>query len=108
MPYFIVNWNSNHLKFLSMASKKKILRKIQILIINHYETPEEAFDFFDKNGNGTLTKREIYKLLKQAEINGFIRGIVTSKLIEGYDKDGDDLINWKEFRSAVKEINKST
>lgn len=91
-----------------MASKKSILRKIQILIINHYETPEEAFEFFDKNGNGSLAKKEIVKLLKQAEINGFIRGLVSSKLIDGYDKDGDDFINWKEFKAAVNEINKSS
>ena len=90
-----------------MASKKKILKKIQILITKHYETPEEAFDFFDKSGNGKLNKREIGKLLKQAEISGFIRGIVSSKLIEGYDKDGDGYIDWKEFKVAVAEINKS-
>jgi len=91
-----------------MASKKKILKKIQILITNHYKTPEEAFDFFDKSGNGKLSKKEIVKLLKQAEISGFIRGIVSSKLIEGYDNDGDGYINWKEFKAAVDEIKKST
>lgn len=91
-----------------MASKKKILKKIQILITKHFETPEEAFDFFDKSGNGKLNKKEISKLLKQAEISGFIRNIVSSKLIEGYDKDGDEYINWKEFKAAVSEINKTT
>ncbi len=91
-----------------MASKKTILKKIQIVITNHFDTPEAAFDFFDKNGNGKLNKKEIVKLLKQAEISGFIRGIVSTKLIEGYDKDGDGYINWKEFKAAVNEINKST
>ncbi|MGB5420064.1 EF-hand domain-containing protein [Algibacter sp.] len=89
-----------------MASKKSILRKIQIIITNHFKTPEDAFDFFDKSGDGKLSKTEIVELLKQAEISGFIRGIVSSKLIEGYDKDGDGYINWKEFKTAVKEINK--
>ncbi len=41
---------------------------------------------------GKLKKSETVKLLKEAEINGFIRGIVGSKLIEGYDKDGDEPI----------------
>jgi len=91
-----------------MVSKKTILKKIQILITNHYERPEDAFNFFDKSGNGKLNKREIVKLLKQAEISGFLRGIVSSKLIEGYDVDGDGYINWKEFKAAVAEINKST
>lgn len=88
-----------------MSTKKKILKKVQIVITNHFNTPEDAFNFFDKNGDGTLKKKEIVKLLKQAEINGFIRGIVSTKLIEGYDKDGDGEINWKEFKATVDEIN---
>lgn len=87
-----------------MASKKTILNKIQILITNRFETPEEAFRFFDKNSDGKLKKSEIVELLKKAEINGFIRGLVGSKLIEGYDENGDELINWKEFKKAVEKI----
>ncbi|SDX30574.1 calcium-dependent protein kinase [Lutibacter oricola] len=87
-----------------MASKKSILKKIQILITNKFETPEEAFNFFDKKGSGSLSKKEIVQLLKEAEISGFIRGIVSSKLIEGYDTDDDGQISWKEFKKAVKEI----
>ncbi|WP_452222444.1 EF-hand domain-containing protein [Lacinutrix salivirga] len=87
-----------------MSTKETILKKIEILITNHFDTPENAFAFFDSNGDGKLTKSEIKKLLKQAEINGFIRGVVASKLIDGYDKDGDDLINWSEFKAAIDEI----
>lgn len=89
-----------------MSTKETILHKIQILITNHFKTPEEAFAFFDRNGDGKLRKDEIVKLLKQAEISGFIRGIVSSKLIEGYDKNGDEQINWEEFKYAIDEINK--
>ena len=87
-----------------MSAKDDILKKIQILITNHFKTPEEAFRFFDENGDGKLSKSEIKNLLKEAEISGFIRGVVSSKLIEGYDKDGDDSINWKEFQTAIDEI----
>ena len=87
-----------------MATKEIILNKIQILITNHFNSPEDAFAFFDKDGDGKLTKKEIVKLLKQAEISGFIRGIVSRKLIEGYDKDGNGLINWQEFKAAIDEI----
>ena len=87
-----------------MATKETILNKIQILITNHFDSPENAFSFFDKNGSGKLSKKEIKNLLKQAEISGFIRGIVSSKLIEGYDKDGDGLIDWEEFKAAIDEI----
>ena len=87
-----------------MSAKDDILKKIQILITNHFKTPEESFRFFDENGDGKLSKSEIKNLLKEAEISGFIRGVVSSKLIEGYDKDGDDSINWKEFQTAIDEI----
>ena len=87
-----------------MATKEIILNKIQILITNNFSTAEEAFNFFDKDQNGKLSKKEIVKLLKEAEINGFIRGLVSSKLIEGYDKDGDGFIDWEEFKFAIDEI----
>ena len=87
-----------------MATKESILNKIQILITNNFETPEEAFAFFDADGSGKLKKSEIVKLLKEAEINGFIRGLVGSKLIDGYDQSGDELIDWEEFKAAVDKI----
>ena len=87
-----------------MTTEEAIMNKIQILITNHFKTPEEAFSFFDADGDGKLKKSEIANLLKQAEISGFIRGIVSSKLIEGYDKSGDEFINWQEFKTAVDKI----
>ena len=90
-----------------MTTEESILNKIQILITNHFDTPEAAFSFFDADSNGKLKKSEIVKLLKQAEISGFIRGLVGSKLIEGYDKSEDEEIDWQEFKAAVDKI-KST
>ncbi|MBF8151284.1 EF-hand domain-containing protein [Winogradskyella sp. F6397] len=87
-----------------MLSKETVLNKIQILITNHFSTPEKAFEFFDKDGNGKLSKSEIKDLLHEAEISGFIRGLVSTKLIEGYDKDGDKRISWEEFKLAFDEI----
>lgn len=90
-----------------MTTEESILYKIQILITNHFKTPEMAFNFFDEDHDQKLTKSEIVKLLKQAEISGFIRGIVSSKLIEGYDMNGDELIDWQEFSTAIAKIKKS-
>jgi len=87
-----------------MSAKDQILKKIQILITNHFRTPEEAFNFFDENSDSKLSKSEIKNLLKEAEISGFIRGMVSSKLIEGYDTDGDSAINWTEFQQAIDEL----
>ena len=87
-----------------MGTKEDILNKIQMLITNHFNTPEAAFAFFDKDGDGKLTKGEITELLKKAEINGFIRGLVSSKLVEGYDTSKDELIDWEEFKLAIAKI----
>ena len=90
-----------------MTTEESILNKIQILITNHFDTPQKAFDFFDADHDQKLSKSEIVKLLKEAEINGFLRGIVSAKLIEGYDKNADELIDWQEFKTAVSKIKKS-
>lgn len=87
-----------------MTTEESILNKIQILITNHFNTPEDAFSFFDADSSGKLKKNEIVKLLKEAEISGFIRGIVGTKLIEGYDKTEDEEIDWQEFKAAVDKI----
>ncbi len=87
-----------------MATKDMILGKLQSLITEDFENPRAAFHFFDKNGDGSLSKKEIVTLLKKAEISGFIRGLVASKLIEGYSKDGDSEVSWEEFQRALDEI----
>ena len=43
-------------------------------------------------------------VLKDAEVNGFLRGIVASELLKGYDNSGDDTINWEEFKIAISEL----
>ncbi|EAQ40192.1 EF-hand domain-containing protein [Dokdonia sp. MED134] len=87
-----------------MATKDMILNKLQILITQEFDSPEQAFAFFDKDGNGTLSKSEIKTLLKKAEISGFIRSIVANALIDGYSKDGNDNVSWEEFKAALDEI----
>ncbi len=91
-----------------MATKETILSKIQVLITDHFDSPEEAFEFFDKDGSQTLDRQEILKLLKTAEINGLIRGIVARKLIEGYDKADDGTVSWEEFQAAIGEIEETS
>ena len=87
-----------------MATKDMILKKLQILITQEFDSPEKAFAFFDEDGNGTLSKDEIKELLKKAEISGFIRSMVASALIDGYSKDGNDSVSWEEFKKALDEI----
>lgn len=90
-----------------MASKKSISRKIRILKFNHFEMANDAFNFFDKSDIGRLNKKEIVKLLKETEISGSLKGIVSSKLNEGYDTDVEGDSDWQEFKAAIDEINKA-
>ena len=39
------------------------------------------------------------QLLKLAEMDGFLRGIVSSKLMKGYDKSSHDNLDWQEFKA---------
>jgi len=87
-----------------MASKKEILNKIRILITQKFDDPKAAFDFFDKNGDGYLTKKELKSLVKKSKVNGFLSGIVASKMIEGLDKNKDKKFNWQEFKKAADDL----
>ena len=87
-----------------MGAKEDILKKIKTLITNQFDSLEEAYHFFDEDGNGRLNKSEIKKLLRDAEISGFLRGIVANELLKGYDKSSDDTISWEEFKVAISEL----
>lgn len=87
-----------------MASKKEILNKIKILIANKFDDPKDAFDFFDKNKDGALSKKEIKKLLKSAKVSGLLRSIVATKIIEGLDKNKGKKVEWQEFQSIIKDL----
>lgn len=85
-----------------MASKKEILGKIRILITQQFDDPQEAFNFFDKNGDGYLTKTELVALVKSAKVNRFLSKVVAKTILSGLDKDKNEKLNWKEFSKAVK------
>lgn len=87
-----------------MASKKEIFKKLRILITQSFNDPKLAFDFFDKNQDGELTKSELKTLIKEAEVNKFLSGMVASKLIDGLDVDETKSLNWQEFKKATKKL----
>jgi hypothetical protein len=88
----------------NMEAKENILRKIRILITNQFDSPEEAFSFFESEDCGRLKISEIKRLLKGAESNGFISGFVADKLFINYKSSCDDTINWEEFKLAISEL----
>lgn len=89
-----------------MASKKQIVDKIKILISTKFDDPKSAFEFFDKDSDGSLNKKEIKKLLKSAKISRWLQSIVAAKIIEGLDKNKGKSVDWKEFQAIIKDISK--
>ncbi len=87
-----------------MASKKEILNKIRIFITQSFDSPQKAFDFFDKNQDGYLTKKELKKLIKSANVNAFVSSMVARKMIAGLDEDGNKKFDWREFKKAVEKL----
>jgi len=87
-----------------MGAKEDILKDIHSLITKKFNSPEEAFTFFDKDKDGALNKDEIKDLLKSAGVGGLIRGIVAGEMIKGYDKSGDNTIHKEEFKVAIAEL----
>lgn len=89
-----------------MASKQEqqILDKIKIVLTQQFNSPEEAFQFFDEDGDGILSREEVVELLKHAEVNRFLRGVVATKLMEKFDASSDEFIAWTEFEDAVGQI----
>jgi Ca2+-binding EF-hand superfamily protein len=93
-------------EFKIMIAKESILRKIRILLTNQFDSPEEAFRFFNSESDGRLRKSEIKKLLKSAAVNGFITGFVAIELLNGYDESSTETINWEEFKLAIVALEK--
>jgi len=94
-------FSNKQLQFPLMPSKEEILGKIKILITQSFATPEEAFNFFDKDDDARLNRNEIKALLKDARVSGFIRSLVAGKLLDEFDGSDDEQIGWEEFEAAV-------
>jgi len=87
-----------------MASKKDILKKLKILITRRFESDEDAFNYFDKNSNLYLDRDEVVDLLKEAGVNRWISALAANQIIDKFDKDGNEQLDWKEFKQAIKAL----
>ncbi|NNE29621.1 MAG: EF-hand domain-containing protein [Saprospiraceae bacterium] len=87
-----------------MPSKKEILNKLKILIARKFDSDKEAFDFFNKNGNTTLEKSELKKLLQDAGVGWITDEIAARQIIAKFDDDKNSSLSWKEFKKAIKAL----
>ncbi len=84
-------------------TKDKILKNIESLMRSKFTNPKEAFNYYDTNKDGFLTKTDFKTLLKEANVSALIRGLVAEFMMQSFDQNKDDLVSWEEFQEAIKE-----
>ncbi|WP_334055911.1 EF-hand domain-containing protein [Polaribacter sp. P097] len=84
-------------------TKEKILMNIEALMRSKFTNPKQAFDFYDADKDGFLTKSDFKVLLKEAKVSSLIRGLVAEFMMQSFDQNKDDLVSWDEFQEAIKE-----
>lgn len=84
-------------------TKENIVRNIENLMKSKFSNPREAFDYFDSDKDGNLTKQDFKHILKEAKVNILIRGVVAEFMLQSFDENKDGVVNWQEFQKAVQE-----
>ncbi len=82
-------------------TKEKILINIENLMRLKFNTAREAFDYYDDDKDGELTKKNFKQLLKEAQINKMIRGLVAEFMINEFDTSKTRTVNWNEFKKVA-------
>ena len=73
------------------------------LMRSKFTNPKEAFDYYDADGDGELTKDDFKKLLKEAKVSAIIRGLVAEFMIQSFDANCYITLSWDEFQVAIDE-----
>ena len=81
-------------------NEEEIIEKIRILITQNFRNPAEAFEFYDKNLDGSLSKDELINLLREADVR-FFRRQVANQLIDKLDKNGNSRVEWNEIETLI-------
>ena len=66
-------------------SKEKILINIENLMRSKFTNPKEAFEYFDTDNDGQLTKADLKQLLKEAKVSSLIRGLVAEFILNEFE-----------------------
>lgn len=82
-------------------TEQELMEKIKIMIVRRFDSPQDAFNFFDKDHNKGLNKIELTALLKEAGVSGFIRSLAATKIIHTLDRNKDGLLQWEELEALI-------
>lgn len=84
-------------------TKEKILINIENLMRSKFTNPKDAFNYYDSDKDGLLTKDDFKILLKEANVSSLIRGLVAEFMMKNFDQNNSKTVSWKEFQKAIKE-----
>ncbi len=86
------------------VQKTELRDKVAKLIKDNFEGDyHKAFDHYDDDKDGTISKPELVTLLGDAGIgNWMTRGRWADGVISQLDTDGDGHISWTEFEDVLK------
>ena len=84
-------------------TKEKILINIETLMRSKFTNPKDAFNYYDSDKDGFLTKDDFKILLKEAGVNSIIRGLVAEFMMKSFDQNNSKTVSWLEFQEAIKE-----
>uniref|UniRef100_A0A0D6R0B8 EF-hand domain-containing protein n=1 Tax=Araucaria cunninghamii TaxID=56994 RepID=A0A0D6R0B8_ARACU len=65
-----------------------------------YEDLKEAFKMFDADKSGTISARELHKVLKSLGDKSTMED--STRMVKSVDRDGDGLVNFEEFKGMMK------
>lgn len=85
-------------------NEKELKEKVGALVRGRYGNDyRKAFDHYDTDNDGAVSKDELKKLLADAGVgSGLTRGAWASGVIDKMDKGNDGKIQWAEFEAATR------
>ncbi len=83
---------------------RELKHKVAAFCTNHYDGDyRKAFDDYDSNLDGMMTKDEIVELLADAGVgNRLTRGMWANGILDKLDMNQDHGVSWAEFESVFK------
>jgi Ca2+-binding EF-hand superfamily protein len=88
-------------KRIGSQSMPSLSASLDALQLSRYERAVAAFKKIDADNSGTISKRELYEVLKTA---GLSNGKQALEVFKGADADNDGQLNFEEFEKIAKAI----
>lgn len=95
---------TSQLAFEEDENEKELKTKVGALVSSKFGNDyKKAFDHYDRDKDGAVTKGELVELLEEAGVgNAITRGVWAKKIIEKLDASHDHAIEWSEFESVFR------